>query len=73
MNKPFFPVGGQRVVPIVTLNSDDDVTLVEARKNGLVHTALKLRIFRITIGSLLKATWMHIDGDNCKVTYRKRE
>ena len=73
MNTPFFPSTGQRVEPIVTIEEDNELTIVQARRNGLSRKVLKLSIFRIAIGSLFKATWLNIDGENCKVTYTKRE
>jgi hypothetical protein len=73
MGTPVFPATGQRVVPIVTIEEDNDLTIVQARRNGSPRSSLKLRIFRIAFGSLFKALWLNIDGENCKVTYTKRE
>jgi hypothetical protein len=73
MSTPFFPNTGQRVVPLVTIDEDNDLTVVQARRNGSSPSVVKLRIFRIAFGSLFRATWLNIDGENCKVTYTKRE
>ncbi len=73
MNEPFFPITGQRVVPVVKVDDLNDMTVVQARKNGSCHSLLKLRIIRIAIGSLFKATVVNIDAENCRVTYTKRE
>jgi hypothetical protein len=73
MSTPIFPTTGQRVVPFVTVDDESDLTIVHAQRNGSFPKPVKLRILRVTIGSLLKASWINIDGENCKVTYTKRE
>jgi hypothetical protein len=73
MSTPIFPATGQRVVPFVSVDDEADLTIVDAKRNGSCPKPLKLRIFRAAIGSLLKFSWINIDGENCKVTFTKRE
>jgi hypothetical protein len=71
MKGPFFPTAGQPVVPLVTLDDDTDLTLVQSPKNGSLRSTLKLWIFRMALGSLLKVTLVNVKGDNCRVTYKR--
>lgn len=72
MSESFFPITGQRVEPILKINDNDEVTSVQARKNATNHGDPKVRVIRIVIGSLFKATMVSIDPENCKQTHLKR-
>ena len=72
MNKAFFPATGQRVEPLLRINDNDEVTSVQARKNDASQGDPKVRILRIVIGSLFKATMVSIDPENCKHSHINR-
>jgi hypothetical protein len=73
MSKSFFPITGQRVEPILKINDNDEVTSVQSRKNDASRGDPKVRIIRIVIGSLFKATMVSIDLENCKQPHTKRD
>lgn len=73
MSKAFFPITGQRVEPILKINDNDEVTSVQTRKNDASQGNPKVRIIRIVIGSLFRATVVSIDPENCKLRHTKRE
>lgn len=72
MSENLFPATGQRVVPLLKINENDDITLVQPRKTESGQRDPKVRIVRIVIGSLFRATFVEIEADNC-VVRTKRE
>ncbi|MGI8838838.1 MAG: hypothetical protein ACR2H4_19690 [Pyrinomonadaceae bacterium] len=72
MSEIYFPATGQRVVPLLKINDNEDVTFVHARKPESSSPAPKVRILRIVIGSLFRATFVNIESDNW-VVQTKRE
>jgi hypothetical protein len=67
MAKSFFPPTGRRVVPILKLEDDDEITLVEDNKDKSLAHGARIRIMRLAIGSLLKASVIKIESDDLKV------
>jgi hypothetical protein len=73
MSESIFPITGRRVEPILKISDNDELTSVQARKNAASQGDPKVRIIRIVIGSLFKATMVSIDPENCKQGQSKSE
>lgn len=71
MSEVFFPASGQRVVPLFKINDNDEVTAVHTPKSMHGHGDPKISILRIVIGSLFRATVIHIEPD--PYNHMKRE
>lgn len=67
MPEPFFPRNGKRVVPLVTIDHDEDITFVEASPNKHSDPRVHIRIIRLAIGSLFKASVIKIDSPDLVV------
>ena len=73
MSKPFFPTTGKRVVPLVKIEDDDELTFVEANRDKSPKHSAHIRILRLAIGSLFKASVIKIESDELKIERQSTE
>lgn len=68
MSEPFFPLDPQQVVPLFKLDDTDELTCLQTPKPKPGDKGPKVRIIRVAIGSLFKATMVKIDPESPKPT-----
>lgn len=66
MDEPFFPIKAQRVVPLVKIEDNDEVTRVQTSKRAFLSQSPKLRIIRFAFASLFRLTIVEIDTEDSK-------
>jgi hypothetical protein len=67
MSKPFFPVDGRPVVPLLRVDAEEEITQVRTRKVKVLSQAPKVRLFQIGLASIFKLTIVVVDGENVEV------
>jgi len=72
MSQSFFPESGEQVVRIWP-EEEEGITFVQARNRGeTAAEPTKIRIFRLAIGSLLRASLIKVSSANVKPEFHKR-
>jgi hypothetical protein len=66
MDKPFFPIKGEQVVPLIKIDDNDEVTRVQTSNEASLEESPKLKIIRIAFASLFKLTIVDIDPNGRK-------
>ncbi len=69
MREPFFPLNPQQVVPLFKLDDTDELTCLQIPKPKPGDKPPRVRIIRVAMGSIFKATVVKIDPVYSKSEY----